>query len=1145
MKTLFPKITAVWAGLLACGLLVSVAYSQSVVINPITQYYWVGINTANVLGVGSNLVTTTGGPTVNLSLTGPSGVTPTLTPTVASTASTNLGVVLACTNVAAGANLLTISGSGGASYSTNAMLFVVPQWSATNSGSIGNWSSSANWSGGAVPTSTDSVYFERMAPASWTNVVDGNTSIQALILAGDADDNTALATGLQTLINPGVTLSVLGTNGFAIVNKASNSTRPQYVFGGGGSLLVSNLVANFIMNNGCSGSSTRITTVNMTNLNVLYAKVNRFGVADATLSAQGLIGGAMVTCSLPKTNTIITAWSDNYAGLDFQNAFNFGNNGEQASGSASIFLNLGLTNGIYADSVGVGRSHYQGSSGVGATMRFLPAFSNSAAPTASVYIRGTNGLRMPFLAVGVDSGSANSTKNTIGLVDLRGGKVDVLVDNVWLGANRTNTAAPTDTGGLSFDNGTVDANNVSAGYMQYTNGAIVKGTILVGTNGTLVVNTNLELGHTPSDIIGFPNSISAASGQVTINNGGTIRASKVTVGQWSTNNVITVNAGGTLVISNTLADANKSLTTLSLDGATLGFSVIAGVTNAYVTNLNTTATSSKINILSAPAGQSTNVLMVYQAANQVPNIVIGSLPPGFNNMQIVVDNVAKTVSVVVSTNQPKNLAWRGGANSQWDHSSLNWLDLNSSQVTKFTDGDTVTFDDTTGVKTNITITENVNPGQIGTGILVSNRVNQFTFNNSGVGVIGSCALVKQGTNSFELDCSTTANAQLNEGSIAVGFSGSLATASTAAGTILTIGGSASVAGAVTVGGTIQNAGTISGSLSLLASADGANSGTVSGTVSMQASCSLNNSGNLNGVGSLTVMTNSTLVNAGTIYGSTLTVNVGGALVDLTAGSAGVSSGSINVGSLNVFGSFYPGGTGNAITTTKVTDYDYTSSGQLGAPNGRIQLNSGSVTVIKVNLTNSQPYTKILSQSTVLGPSQGFKAFNGATLIISNIGPTAFSAGQSFKVFGQYYTDGNIGTAGFNTTNDFPTVIPNTPGPGLVWSFSDLYFQGAIKVLSANDPSLKFTLTNNMNTLNDSGTNKIVTQLTWPVDKQGGWVQQLTTSLTNGLSATNWVSLTGNYANTNIGYQIMSDTNVWVITNTVIASNAVFYRFVYP
>ena len=1147
-----PKlnISLIWRACLAaivsiCGIAAQPVSAQTVTIAPYTFNYWAGINTSKVLGLGTNAVAVTGTPTtITFGLSGASGVTPTFTPAT-TTASTGLSLQLAVTNATAGANSLTISATGGASYSTNVNLFVVPMWNQTNSGFSGTWATAGNWSSGALLNGggSDSVLIEKLAPTPWTNVVDVSQKIQDLIYLADADD-ASTANGLNTTINAGQTLSVLGTNGFYMVHKTSTGTRPFFKFEGAGTLLVSNSVANFGVLDG-EPNGTKFFTVNMTNLNNLTAYVKRFGVADSAMN--NIVGPynqvQQVALLLAKTNLITAYFTDNYTNLNWNAAIQYERSDVTMNGTTASFLNLGISNGIYADSIAVGHGNNVGSGStafgiLAYPLRFGPIFTNETAPFASAVFRNTNGGRMSLVALGVDCGPANlgQAANNRGMADFRGGKVDMLVDQIWLGANRTN-AGPSvkdDQGGLYFDWGKIDANTIIAGNQLFTNFAQpIIGYILVGTNGTLNVNSNLALGMTLSGagaVAGFEGVAAAVSGQVRIDNGGSLRASKITVGQYSSNNVVTVNVGGSLVVSNTIADINKGLTTLSLDGAQLTFSVVTGITNAYVTNLNTTTTASKININSAPAGQSTNVLIVYQAANQTPNIGIGTLPAGFNNMQIAVDTVAKTVSLIISTNQPKNLVWRGGANAQWDHTSLNWQDTNTLTITKFTDGDQAIFDDKAGVPTTISITDTVNPGQSGNGIVVNNTTNQFTFANGG-GSIGSGTLVKTGTNSLEIDCTSSVGAQLNVGILNVYSSGSIANATTLAGTTLNVGSTGAVGGGVTCAGTLQNSGVIFGSLTLQTGASATSSGILSNSVSMQSGTTLNNSGTMTAIGSLTVATNSTLVNAGTVYGSTLTVNVGGTLVDTVSGSAANSSGSINVATLLVSGTFYPGGSaGTAIATTKVTDYDYSSGSGAGNPNGRVQLSAGSLIVMKYNSTNVQPNTKILSFSQVFGPSGAAKAISGCTLLISNVGPTAFSAGNTLKLFGNYINDTVIGNAGLNTTNSYPFIQPTTPGPGLAWDMTQLYASGTIGVINLS--SVQITLTNNVTFI--SGTNQMVSELSWPPDFIGtGWLQQQNSTLTNGLG-TNW---------SNVGASdYVSDI---FLTNTITPGSSVFFRFVRP
>jgi len=109
----------------------------------------------------------------------------------------------------------------------------------------------------------------------------------------------------------------------------------------------------------------------------------------------------------------------------------------------------------------------------------------------------------------------------------------------------------------------------------------------------------------------------------------------------------------------------------------------------------------------------------------------------------------------------------------------------------------------------------------------------------------------------------------------------------------------------------------------------------------------------------------------------------------------------------------------------------------------------------------------------------------------------------------------------------------------------LFSQGIIRILSANDPLRTFSLTSSAAVV--TGTNQIAVTLSWPTNNQGGWLQVLNSTLTNGLSATNWVNITGNY---NANLNNMSLTNMWYITNTLVANptnpgSATFYRFVYP
>jgi hypothetical protein len=284
-----------------------------------------------------------------------------------------------------------------------------------------------------------------------------------------------------------------------------------------------------------------------------------------------------------------------------------------------------------------------------------------------------------------------------------------------------------------------------------------------------------------------------------------------------------------------------------------------------------------------------------------------------------------------------------------------------------------------------------------------------------------------------------------------------------------------------------------------------------------------NFGSLNDIGSTqpTVDTNATLINSGSINGTAL--NISGTLVDLVPGAANTSAGSIAIGTLtiNAGGTFLPGG--NAISTTKVSEYPEFSA----QPTGRVLLGIGSRTVFRVNWAGSQPYTKLLSRNQGFGPSQNFPALNGGTLVITNENPgQPFAAGQSLKLFGNYYNDGDIFNAGLNTTNAFPILQPPTPGPGLSWDLRNLMPGGIIGVVTT--ASQQVSLTNSFTV----GTTNVIGDFAWP-EGTGGWLQQQFAWNTNGIS-TNWSTVNGSWL-----------TNSISVTNEITPGQSVFYRFVRP
>ena len=1064
-------------------------------------------------------------------------------------------------------------------------------WSTTNAALSGNITTApVGWVGGGAPssssdnalivgTNTTSVYFI-------TN--DTTVSIGNLIYDLVAGTTNAAGSGaITTVINPGTTLSVLGSQGFYITRDVPIKFGSTHTFIGN-TLTVNNSAANFILNAGNGPNANTAATINFSALTNLNVTVSVFGVANSILT--GINGGGntngdeVVKATLARTNVITALHTEaDYTAANFTNAVDLFRQDNTAistgSDAANSFFALGISNRIFADSVGIGRgTAIKGSTAIGFSILYPSTTVGSAAGysmqfnkkdySSSAYFRNNDGTsRMSLLDVTVNGGGTNTivTGNRVGsFITFVGGTVDMLVDQIWLAKNYTNTFSTKLTdAGFGFDKGTVNANTVLVGDMQYTNASFCNGWLYVGSNAVMNVNKNLTLGYTPTnDTAGlFVASEMQTFGQLEVDGNGLLYANQINVGLFGTNNQITVNPGATLVVTNNIATATNSVNFLNmLSGAQLTLFVNPAITNVYTTNLVNGASPALINIASYSGASSypaTNVLIHYQTI-ATHNFHIGTLPAGYNNMQIV-DDGAGNIDLIVSTNAPKNLVWEGGQNNLWDHSSTNWIDVAlyaPTNITKFDDNDTVTFNNSAGVPVNISVVDVVGPASI----TVTNwNTNQFVF-SAGGGSISSAALTKQGTNSLEIDCPTALSVLVTNGlligsgsisSITVYTNGSMNFAGTV-GTSLTSAGKA----------TLASGGIVNGAVTLSAGGVVTNAGSMYGTLnSMPSGTVLYNAGLMSAVGSPTINSNATLINAGTIYAGTLTVALGGTLIDANmTDSTGQSPGSINVTTLQINGTFYPGG--GSINTSKVTDYDYVNGPQGNTAGwGHVTLGAGSTTYMEVNLglTSGQTNTVLYSLSQSFGPSQSFKSINGGTIVITNIGTSApFAAGQSFKLFGWYYNGGNIkGVGGVvspnNSLNSYPIISPASPGPGLVWDLSQLIPQGVVNVLNASDPLLNFTLTNVSshvipigvtNTTSGGFTTNlnVVTELSWPTTNQGAWLQVLSTTLTNGLSATNW---TGSGYLTNSAYV----TDI-IITNILVADptapgSAVFYRLQYP
>ena len=226
----------------------------------------------------------------------------------------------------------------------------------------------------------------------------------------------------------------------------------------------------------------------------------------------------------------------------------------------------------------------------------------------------------------------------------------------------------------------------------------------------------------------------------------------------------------------------------------------------------------------------------------------------------------------------------------------------------------------------------------------------------------------------------------------------------------------------------------------------------------------------NGTGTL-------LLDGANTYTGTTTVNAG------TLGGSGSISGPVVV---NSGATLAPGDS---------------AIGTFTLQNTPLTLASGSSTVMALNKTT-------LTNASVSGAST--IAFGG-TLVVKNLGGT-LQTGDTFTLF----------SAG-SYSGSFSTVVAQTPNQTVTWDLTKLTVNGSIKVASTATTPAEITPVLTSGNIS----------LAWPASQTGWELQMQTDTLTNGLSATNWVTVTGSTGTNQVTLPVPATSGSW------------FYRLVFP
>lgn len=312
------------------------------------------------------------------------------------------------------------------------------------------------------------------------------------------------------------------------------------------------------------------------------------------------------------------------------------------------------------------------------------------------------------------------------------------------------------------------------------------------SNGTLLVNS--------------PGSIASAA---TVNSGATLGGSgtisnNVTVSGGTLSLGASVASAGTLTIKGNLSLASGSTATFDLAGtATVGSGVndliqLTGTARDLTLNNNPVT----VNPL-APLAVGTNYTLITFTGTRSGSLgTVSGI--GRQPANITYDDTPSAGKVMVSFGAatPAGLVWNSSSSSVWDVTTTpNWSNTATFASDVFYQSDIVTFDDTPGVQTNITLNTTVTPSTV----TVNSIANAFSISGTGK-ISGGATLTKSGGSTFTVSNANdyVGTTTINGGTLEFAGSSSIADASA----IALNGGSVKFSGGGTRGGLISGAGNL-------------------------------------------------------------------------------------------------------------------------------------------------------------------------------------------------------------------------------------------------------------------------------------------------------------------------------------------------
>lgn len=648
----------------------------------------------------------------------------------------------------------------------------------------GAWGGATNWQGNVIATNVDGVadFSTLNITAARTITINGIKTIGHLVFGDTVQDaNWTLSTGTNILavstgkpriiINSGqnttISASLQGTQGLNKMGAGTLTLSGANVMSGGilvsagaltgsaaGSFGTVNTVATanpITLSNAMLTISAALANNAWTNNLIVEGTSNNITAGAATPGFRGstgssvLSGSGIVTLNCGGNTPALAGHMDGFTGTMIINA----------SSGGGLLFGHNQDSGFYAGADGITGSPTSVFDFEGGGVNYM--YNGAMAGTNYIgELRGNSGAVLWAKngrsgAVTLEIGGLGTSSQFAGAFkDNRMGATPYTPINIrkvgagtlTLSGTSINTGLTDVRNGTLLVSGSLGATPVTVqnGATLEVDGSVGSPTITVNTGGTLRVGSGGGLGSAAIAVNGLMDVTAAGGlfslGSASLSGSGSVSGSLTLAG--TTLNPGPIGAAGTLTINS--GDFTATSGTVAFD---LSNDPISGINDLLVVNgnlnLNTPGVVISINKLTGTLGAGTYTLIQFSGAfnGSLANVTLTGADP-LDFLQISGNQLQLVVSPIV------NVVWRGGQpGNLWDiNTSANWL-LGGIAST-YTNGESVTFDNSGATNPVITIPATVSPAAV-----FVNSASNYTFTGA-ADISDGATLTKSGTGTLTI-----------------------------------------------------------------------------------------------------------------------------------------------------------------------------------------------------------------------------------------------------------------------------------------------------------------------------------------------------------------------------------------------------------